>query len=100
MTVFIGDIYTSFDEIVPSKDLLTPELEGVKQVEVGPIGQCHLLLREFDPTLHGLVIVIDSRIGNKIVDAVHLHFDLFADRDFAPHYGISKHAVVFRDGSI
>jgi len=69
-------------------------------MQIGAVRQGQLRFAVFDPALHSLVIVIDARVGDQVIDPVHLHGDFLAHRDLAPNYGITKHAVVFGNGSV
>ena len=100
MSVRISLVDASLDKVIPSEDLLSPQLEAVQEMEISAIGQCQLALAIPDPALDRLVVIVDSRIGDELVDPVHLHGDLFADRDLASDYGVTKRAVILWNGGV
>jgi hypothetical protein len=86
--------------VVPAKDLFRPEFECIEQREVCPIGKGEFFFTEIDETVHGVLVVPNTRIGYESIDSVHLHLDLSIDRYFATYYGISETAVIDRSGRI
>ena len=68
-----GHVDRPFHEVVPAEDLLGPQLEGEQEVEVSTVREGQLALAEADEALYRLIVVVDVRVGDERVDAVHLH---------------------------
>jgi len=100
MTVWIWLIYASFNKVIPSKNLFAPQLECVQQRKIGPISKSQFRFAIGDPSFNRLVVIVNTGIGNKVVNAIHLHGDFFVYRDFPSKNGITKHTVIFGDGSV
>ena len=90
----------SFYKVVPPKDLFGPELETVQQLHVGAVGQGQLILAKGDKAVHCLVVIVDARVGDQVVDPLHLHGNFPAYGYFATHHGLPKTAVVDRRGRV
>ena len=69
-------------------------------MEVSCVRERELVLTIADTSLDGLVVIVDPGIGDEVVDAVHLHRDLLVDRDLATYYGVTKRAVITRNGGV
>ena len=100
MTIGIRLVNRPLYEVIPAKHLLSPQLEGIEEVEIGTVGQSHFGLTVFDPPLNCLVVIVNSRVGDEIVDSIHLHGDFLAYWDFASNHLFSELTVVFGDRSV
>ena len=96
----VGNVDIALDEIPPPIDLFGPQFEGVEQVEFGSIGQSEFVLAEFHITVDGVIVVVDVRIRDEPIDAVHLHGDGLAYRNDAAHDLITELTIVFRNGGV
>ena len=96
----VGDVDRSLGEEPPAEDLLGPEFEAREQAKIGSVGESHLRFREADESLHSVAIVIKTGIANPIIDPVHLHLDLLADRDTTRKDIFSKLCVISRGSGI
>ena len=99
-TVAIGHIDRSLDEIIPTVDLLGPKFEGLQQMQWRTIGQRQLSFAERDVSLHGRRIVIHVGVLDKIINAIHLQRDGFADHDLPVEHLITKYTVVFGNSRV
>ena len=96
----VGDVDRSLGEEPPAEDLLSPEFEAREQAKIGSVSEGHLRFREADESLHSVAIVIKTGIANPIIDPVHLHLDLLADRDSAGEDIVSELCVISRGSGI
>ena len=100
MTVRVWLIHGSLNEIKPGQQVFRPQLEAVQQLQVRPVRQGQLVFTVGNKPGNGLVIIIKIRIGDLLVNPVHLHFDFFIDGYFPTKNRISKFAVINRRGSV
>src|SRR3954471_18560022 len=49
-------------EVIPAKDLLSPQFKGEQEVEVTAFSQGHFALTEAEKTLHRLIVIVDVGI--------------------------------------
>ena len=63
-------------------------------MQIFTIGKGQFALTEINETINRLIIIPDSWISDKVINAIHLHGYLFVYWNFATHYGITKLAVV------
>ena len=96
----IRNIDRSFDEVVPTKYLLAPELETIEKMNWRSVSQGEFLLAELHPSLDLVGIIVDPGIANEIVNAIHLHLDLMAYRDLSGHDPITKLTVILWDSGV
>ena len=69
-------------------------------MEIGAVGQGEFILTKLDPPLNRPVIIVITGRLDQSVDSVHLHGDLFADRDIPADDRISECTIVARDGGV
>jgi hypothetical protein len=86
----------SLDEVVPTEDLFSPNLEDGQHLQVGSIGQSELILAVTDEPFDRLIVVPDVWVGNQRIDAIHLLGDLTIDWDLATKNRVTKLSVVPR----
>jgi L-fucose mutarotase/ribose pyranase (RbsD/FucU family) len=96
MVVRSGLIDTAFDKVVPPKDLLGPQLERIKHVEITSISQGQLVLAELDEPVDGLVVVVEKRVGDELIDSIHLKPDFSIHRNLSANNCITKAFVINR----
>ena len=58
------------------------------------VGEHQFAFAEFDESFNRVAVVINIRIANEVVDAIHLERDLSANRYLAAHDLVSKYTVV------
>ena len=69
-------------------------------MKIRAVGQGQLILTELDPPLNRpIVIVVTGRLDQP-VDSVHLHGDLFANRNIPSDDRVSECAIVTGDGGV
>jgi hypothetical protein len=100
VTIFVRLVYLAFDEVVPAEDLFGPKFERVEEMQVASVCKSELILAILYETFYGFIIIVESWVFDKIVDAIHLHRNLPADGNFTSKYGVSKTAVVDRGGRV
>src|SRR5688500_3540515 len=69
-------------------------------MEIAAIGERKFLLAVEDESLNCSIVVVDVRVGDERVDAVHLQRDLPVDRNLTPDYRGTELPVVCRDGRV
>lgn len=93
-SILIRDIHRTINKIVPTMHLLGPYLERVKEMQRRAVGEHQFAFAEFDESFNRVSVVINIRIANEVVDAIHLERDLSANRYLAAHDLVSKYTVV------
>ena len=89
-------VNASIDEVIPSENLLPPQLECVQQKQISTVGEGELVLAILDPSINGVWIIVHAGIGDKVVDAVHLHGDFLVNGNLAANHLIPEFAVINR----
>ena len=64
----IRNIDRSFDEVVPTKYLLAPELETIEKMNRRSVSQGEFLLAEMYPSFDLVGVIVDPGIADEIID--------------------------------
>src|SRR5690606_36537397 len=94
VTVLIGLVDRSLDEVPPTEDLFGPQLEGRQEMEIASVSQSQLILAEGDESIDCLVVVVDVWVGDERVDTIHLHCDLTIYRNVSAEHSIPELTVI------
>ena len=73
VAVFRWHKYTSLNKVIPSEDLLGPQLECIQEFKVGAISKRQLLLTKRNEAVYGFVIVVNTGVCDKRINSIHLH---------------------------
>ena len=98
--IFIRLIHAALHKVIPTKDLFAPKLKAVEQLQVRAVSQRQFFFAILDPALYHFAVVIDARVGDQVINSIHLHGNLFVDWNLSAHHGIPKHAVILWNGCI
>src|SRR5690606_3401339 len=100
MAVLIGYVDASLDIVEPGEEVFGPKLECIEKFEVRPISESQLILAILDESFNSRIVVIEIRIGDELIDEVHLHCDFLVHGNVATNHGLTKLTVIHRNCTI